>query len=41
MYKITDTNNIFRKSDGAFIPVTPDNIDYQQFVKDVYEQGTG
>ena len=41
MYKITDTNNIFRISDGAFIPVTPDNIDYQQFVNDIYTQGLG
>ena len=41
MYKITDTNNIFRISDGAFIPVTPDNIDYQQFVNDIYTNGTG
>ena len=41
MYKITDTNNIFRISDGAFIPVTPDNIDYQQFVNDIYTQGFG
>ena len=39
MYKITDTNNIFRKSDGAFIPVTPDNIDYQQFVDDIGKHG--
>ena len=41
MYKITDTNNIFRKSDGAFIPVTPDNIDYQQFVDDINKNGLG
>ena len=41
MYKITDTNNIFRKSDGAFIPVTPDNIDYQQFVEDIHTHGLG
>ena len=39
MYKITDTNNIFRKSDGAFIPATPDNIDYQQFVDDIGKHG--
>ena len=39
MYKITDTNNIFRKSDGAYIPVTLDNIDYQQFVDDIYTNG--
>ena len=41
MYKITDTNNIFRKSDGAFIPATPDNIDYQQFVDDIGKHGLG
>ena len=41
MYKITDTNNIFRKSDRAFIPVTPDNIDYQQFVNDICTNGLG
>ena len=41
MYKITDTNNIFRKSDGAFIPVTPDNIDYQQFIEDIHTHGLG
>ena len=41
MYKITDTNNIFRKSDGAFIPVDSDNIDYQQFVDDIYTNGLG
>ncbi len=41
MYKITDSNNIFRKSDGAFIPVAPDNTDYQQFVDDIYTNGTG
>ncbi len=41
MYKITDSNNIFRKSDGAFIPVAPDNTDYQQFVDDIYEKGIG
>ena len=41
MYKITDSNNIFRKSDGAFIPVDSGNIDYQQFVDDIYENGLG
>ena len=41
MYKITDGNNIFKISDGAFIPVTSDNIDYQQFVDDIYTNGIG
>ena len=41
MYKITDSDNIFRKSDGAFIPVVPDNSDYQQFVDDIYTNGLG
>ena len=41
MYKITDGDNIFRKSDGAFIPVVSDNSDYQQFVDDIYTNGIG
>ena len=41
MYKITDGNDIFRISDGAFIPVASDNIDYQQFVDDIYTNGIG
>ena len=45
MYKIQrvfdgSENMIIRKSDGALIPKDSDNIDYQQFVKDVVGIGT-
>jgi len=45
MYKIQrvfdgSENTIIRKSDGAFIPRDPDNLDYQQFVEDVVGIGT-
>ena len=45
MYKIQrvfdgSENTIIRKSDGAFIPRDPDNLDYQQFVTDVVGIGT-
>tara|TARA_A100001391_G_C5052836_1_gene273928 strand:+ start:1090 stop:1728 length:639 start_codon:yes stop_codon:yes gene_type:complete len=46
MYKIQrvfdgSENTIIRKSDGAFIPKDPDNMDYQQFVDDIYTNGIG
>ncbi len=47
MYKILissidgSENTIKRKSDNAVIPNSPDNIDYQQFLQDVKEQGIG
>ena len=41
MYKIKEDNTILRKSDGAWIPKSTGNRDYQQFVTDIYEQGTG
>ena len=46
MYKIQrvfdgSENTIIRKSDGAYIPKSSDNTDYQQFVEDIYEQGIG
>jgi len=45
MYKIIKSsidgseNTIKRKSDNAFIPNKPDNMDYQRFLADVKEQG--
>ena len=41
MYKILENNVIFKISDNKFIPVAPDNSDYQQFVDDIYERGLG
>lgn len=46
MYKIQrvfdgSENTIIRKSDGAFIPRDPENMDYLQFVDDIYEKGLG
>ena len=35
MYKFIDDTTIKRLSDGAFIPVSEGNLDYQQFKKDV------
>ena len=32
-------NTIIRKSDGAFIPKDTDNLDYQQFIEDIYTNG--
>ena len=40
MYKLTE-NSIQRNSDNAFIPQAEGNIDYQQFLQDVAEQGIG
>ena len=37
MYKITSDNNI--RKGNSFIPLDPKNIDYQQFIQDVAEQG--
>ena len=39
MYKIINDYQI--RKGNSFIPRDPDNSDYQQFIKDVYEQGTG
>ena len=39
MYKITFTGSIKRLSDSTIIPPVSDNSDYQQFLKDVKEQG--
>ena len=47
MYKIQrdpidgSENIIFRKSDGAYIPKSSNNTDYQQFVDDIHEKGLG
>jgi hypothetical protein len=35
MYKLTNTNNVIRQSDVAWIPINGDNTDYQQFKKDI------
>ena len=41
MYKLlNDGTTIKRLSDGAFIPVSEGNIDYQQFKKDVVGIGS-
>ena len=34
MYKLTERNNGVYK-EGSFIPIAPDNTDYQQFKKDI------
>ena len=39
MYKITSDDNI--KKGNSYIPLDPANSDYQQFIKDVAEQGIG
>ena len=41
MYKITFTGSIKRLSDSTIIPPVSGNIDYQQFVNDIYKNGTG
>ena len=45
MYKIIQytglPDQIYRKSDSAWIPKDNGNIDYQQFLQDVKEQGIG
>ena len=34
MYKLTERNNgVIRTSDMAFIPINPDNTDYQAYLK--------
>ena len=35
MYKFIDDTTIIRLSDGAFIPVSESNLDYQQFKTDI------
>ena len=32
MYQLTETTNIFRLADNAFIPAEPTNIDYQEYL---------
>ncbi len=45
MYKIIQNtgfpDQIYRKSDGVWIPKVDDNSDYLRFVNDIYEKGTG
>ena len=41
MYKINGNDYILRKTDYAWIPISSDNSDYQQFVEDVRTQGVG
>ena len=41
MYKITFTGSIKRLSDSTIIPPVSANMDYQQFVDDIFENGTG
>ena len=47
MYKLfivppsTEANSIIRLSDDVNIPVDSGNMDYQQFVDDIFEKGTG
>ena len=41
MYKLHEDSSFIEKTPGYFIPVDPANSDYQQFVQDVVEQGTG
>ena len=41
MYKILTNNSIKRISDSVSIPVDSANTDYQQFVDDIFEKGTG
>ena len=47
MYKLfivppsTEANSIIRLSDNVNIPVDSGNMDYQQFVDNIYEQGIG
>ena len=41
MYKITDTNNIFRKSDNTFIAPFSGSTGWEQFVDDIYTNGLG
>ena len=40
MYKLTDTTNIIRISDGAFIPDDSDNSDYAEYLEWVEEGNT-
>ena len=39
MYKLHEGSSYIEKTPGYFIPVDPENSDYQQFIQDVAEQG--
>tara|TARA_R100001082_G_C4357350_1_gene157533 strand:- start:597 stop:935 length:339 start_codon:yes stop_codon:yes gene_type:complete len=41
MYKIINDQIIHKTDVDIYIPKNPDNRDYQQFILDVKEQGTG
>jgi hypothetical protein len=40
MYKLTKFQSVIRTTDGAFIPFSEDNIDYQAYLKWVDEGNT-
>ena len=40
MYKLTNENYIIRTSDNAYIPMNPDNTDYQAYLAWVEEGNT-
>ena len=39
MYKLTKYESVIRLSDNAFIPLDPDNTDYQAYLKWVEDGG--
>ena len=39
MYKLHEGSSYIEKTPGYFIPINSENIDYQQFIQDVAEQG--